>query len=61
MARCLMTVTGVSDGGAYQIMMQAHQNGIAVVGSYHLERAEGYLSSLKDEGLLVDMVPAGDK
>lgn len=59
-ARCLMTITGVSDGAAYQIMMQAHEKGIGVVGRYHLERAESYLSSLKSEGLMVDMIPAGD-
>lgn len=59
-ARCLMTITGMSDGAAYQVMMQAHQNGIAVVGRYHLERAESYLSSLKSEGLFVDMVQDDD-
>mmetsp|Transcript_20005 Transcript_20005/g.24718 ORF Transcript_20005/g.24718 Transcript_20005/m.24718 type:complete len:157 (+) Transcript_20005:135-605(+) len=59
-ARCLMTITGLSDGAAFQVMMKAHQNGMAVVGQYHLERAEGYLVSLKNEGLMVDMVPVDD-
>ena len=59
-ARCLMTITGLSDGAAFQVMMKAHQNGMAVVGQYHLERAEGYLVSLRNEGLMVDMVPVDD-
>ncbi|GMH58496.1 hypothetical protein TrST_g1029 [Triparma strigata] len=59
-ARCLMEVCGVNDGAAFQIMMNAHQNGAAVIGRYDFERAELYYTSLRDNGLTVDMVKVGD-
>jgi len=60
-ARCLTTICGKSDGESFQIMMQAHNNGIGVIGRYVFEIAELYHSSLKEEGLMVDMVPVEDK
>ena len=39
-ARCLMETCGLSDGKAFQIMMNAHQNGAAVVGRWAFEQAE---------------------
>mmetsp|Transcript_29722 Transcript_29722/g.64359 ORF Transcript_29722/g.64359 Transcript_29722/m.64359 type:complete len:161 (-) Transcript_29722:387-869(-) len=59
-ARCLTEIVSLSDGSAYQVMMQAHQFGVAVIGTYHQERAELYRDSLLEHGLVVDMVPADD-
>ncbi|CAB9498589.1 protease adapter protein ClpS [Seminavis robusta] len=59
-AMCLSKITGLSDGQAYQVMMQAHQNGVSVVGRYDQERAELYRDSLRDNGLSVDMIPVED-
>jgi len=60
-ARCLATVCGKNDTESYQIMMQAHQNGMGIIGRYDFEIAELYNKSLKDNGLLVDMVPVDDE
>jgi ATP-dependent Clp protease adapter protein ClpS len=51
---------GLSDGQAYQVMMQAHQNGVSVVGRFDLERAELYRDALCDNGLTCDMIPVED-
>lgn len=59
-AMCLAKVCGLSDGQAYQVMMQAHRNGVAVVGRYDFERAELYRDTLVGEGLVCDMVPVED-
>ncbi|KAL3772486.1 hypothetical protein ACHAWU_000048 [Discostella pseudostelligera] len=59
-SRCLMEICGLGDGQAYSVMMQAHQNGIAVIGNYPRELAEMYKVKLSGEGLFVDMVPADD-
>ena len=59
-ARCLTEITNLSDGAAYQCMMQAHQFGISVVGQYHLEMAELYRDQLSEQGLLIDMIPVDD-
>ena len=59
-AMCLSKITGLTDGQAYQVMMQAHQNGVSVVGRYDQERAELYRDSLQENGLVVDMVPVED-
>ncbi|GMI23075.1 hypothetical protein TrCOL_g8135 [Triparma columacea] len=59
-ARCLMETCGLSEGQAFQIMMNAHQNGAAVVGTYAFEQAELYYQSLRGAGLTVDMVKVGD-
>lgn len=56
-ARCLVQLTGLSEVAAYQTMMQAHQNGIAVVGRWMFERAEMYRDALAKNGILCDMVP----
>jgi ATP-dependent Clp protease adaptor protein ClpS len=60
-ALCLSKIVGLSDGQAYQVMMQAHKNGVAVVGRFDLERAELYKTALNDNGLTCDMVPVDDE
>lgn len=60
-ALCLSKIVGLSDGQAYQVMMQAHQNGIGIVGRFDLERAELYKTALIDNGLTCDMVPVDDE
>eukprot|EP00977_Amphora_coffeiformis_P026291 scaffold25421_cov162-Amphora_coffeaeformis.AAC.1 len=60
-ARCLAEVCGKSDTESFQIMMQAHQAGMGIIGQYDLEIAELYLQSLKERSLLVDMVPVEDE
>ena len=53
----LCKICGLSDGQSYQVMMQAHQNGLAVVGRYDFERAELYRDALVENGLVCDMIP----
>lgn len=60
-AKCLCTICGKTDTESYQIMMQAHKNGMGVVGRYHYEIAELYYGSLKEEGLTVEMVEVDDE
>ena len=60
-ARCLMEIVGLSETSAYQTMMQAHNNGLSVIGHYHRERAELYRDRLLESGLVVDMVPVDDE
>ena len=59
-ARCLTEIVGLSDGLAYQVMMTAHQFGLAAIIRCHQERAELYRDSLVEHGLVVDMVPVDD-
>ena len=56
-ARMLVQVTGLTESTAYQTMMQAHQNGLAVVGRYAYEVAEMYHSALRDGGIVCDIIP----
>ena len=56
-AMCLSKIVGLSDGQAYQVMMQAHQQGVAIVGRFDHERAELYRNSLVEHGLVSDMIP----
>lgn len=60
-ARCLSTICGKSDSESYQIMMQAHNDGMGVVGRYMFEVAELYYASLQENGLMVDMVPVEEE
>mmetsp|Transcript_9935 Transcript_9935/g.14043 ORF Transcript_9935/g.14043 Transcript_9935/m.14043 type:complete len:166 (+) Transcript_9935:169-666(+) len=60
-ARCLTQITGLSDTAAYQVMMQAHNHGLAVVGRYAFEIAELYHDSLREQGLYVDMIQVDDE
>lgn len=60
-ARCLVQIVGVSELTAYQTMMQAHQNGIAVVGTYVYEVAEMYYGELKKNGIVCDLVPVDEE
>lgn len=59
-AMCLSKIVGLSDGQAYQVMMQAHQNGVSVVGRFDFERAETYKTALVDNGLTCDMIEVED-
>lgn len=60
-ARCLSTICGKSDTESYQIMMEAHKNGMGIVGRYQFEIAELYYNSLRENGLMVDMIPVDDE
>lgn len=60
-ARSLVQVTGMSEMVAYQTMMQAHQNGIAVVGRWVYEVAEMYHDALKKNGIVCDIVPVEEE
>eukprot|EP00552_Chaetoceros_brevis_P004810 CAMPEP_0197735586 /NCGR_PEP_ID=MMETSP1435-20131217/860_1 /TAXON_ID=426625 /ORGANISM="Chaetoceros brevis, Strain CCMP164" /LENGTH=44 /DNA_ID= /DNA_START= /DNA_END= /DNA_ORIENTATION= len=42
-------------------MMQAHQNGIAVVGVFVYEVAEMYHGELKKNGIVCDLVPVEEE
>ena len=59
-ARSLVQVTGLSEITAYQTMMQAHQNGIAVVGRWVFEIAEMFHDELKRNGIVCDLVPVDE-
>jgi ATP-dependent Clp protease adapter protein ClpS len=54
-------ITGMTEIGAYQTMMQAHQNGIAVIGRYVFEVAEMYHEALKKNGIVCDIVPVEEE
>lgn len=60
-ARSLVQVTGMSEMDAYQTMMRAHQDGIAVVGRYYYEVAEMYHDALRKNGIVCDIVPVDDE
>lgn len=60
-ARSLVRITGMSEMSAYQTMMQAHQNGIAVVGRWSFEIAELYNEGLRKNGIISDMVPVDEE
>jgi ATP-dependent Clp protease adaptor protein ClpS len=60
-ARSLVQVTGLSELRAYQTMMQAHQNGIAVVGRWVYEIAEMYHDALKNKGIVCDIIPVDEE
>jgi ATP-dependent Clp protease adaptor protein ClpS len=60
-ARSLVQVTGMSEMEAYQTMMQAHQNGIAVVGRWVYEVAEMYHDALQNNGIVCDIVPVEEE
>jgi len=60
-ALVLCQIAGLSDGQAYTVMMQAHQNGVSVIGRYDQEIAELYRDKLVENGLIVDMVPVEEE
>ena len=60
-ARSLVQVTGLTEMTAYQTMMQAHQNGIAVVGRWAFEIAEMFHDELKRNGIVCDIVPVDEE
>ncbi len=60
-ARSLVQVTGLSEFGAYQTMMRAHQNGIAAVGRWCFEVAEMYNEGLRQNGIISDIVPVDEE
>ena len=59
-ARSLVQVTGLTEMIAYQTMMRAHQDGIAVVGRYHFEIAEVYNEGLQKNGIISDIAPVDE-
>jgi|Transcript_14531 ATP-dependent Clp protease adapter protein ClpS len=59
-ARSLVQITGMSEMAAYQTMMTAHQNGLAVVGRWVYEVAEMYHDALRKSGIVCDLVPVED-
>jgi ATP-dependent Clp protease adapter protein ClpS len=60
-ARSLVQVTGMSEVGAYQTMMMAHKNGMAVVGRWVYEVAEMYHEALRENGIVCDIVPVEEE
>jgi len=60
-ARVLVQVTGLNEGAAYQVMMQAHKNGVAAVGVFAYEKAETYYEQLQTNGIMSDMIPLDDE
>lgn len=60
-ARSLVQVTGMAEILAYQTMMQAHQNGMAVVGRWVYEVAEMYHDRLRNDGIICDLVPVEEE
>lgn len=59
-ARCLVQFAGLSESMAYQTMMKAHHNGMAVVGRWVFEQAEIYHDGLKENGIICDLVPVNE-
>jgi len=59
-ARSLVQITGITEMMAYRTMMQAHQNGIAIVGQFCLEIAELYNEGLRKQGIVSDIVPVDE-
>lgn len=59
-SRVLCTKVGLGEAEAYEVMMLAHNTGVAVVGVYQLETAELYCQLMKDNGLVAAVKPAGD-
>ncbi|KAJ8601858.1 hypothetical protein CTAYLR_002668 [Chrysophaeum taylorii] len=59
-SRVLCTKVGLGEVEAYDCMMQAHINGVAVVGVYQLETAELYCKLMKDNGLVAAVKPVND-
>ena len=59
-SRVLCTKVALTEGEAYDCMMQAHQMGMAVVGVYQFEVAENYCSQMKESGLVAAVKPVGD-
>ena len=60
-ARSLVQVTGMSEMLAYQTMMQAHNNGVAVVGRWVYEVAEMFHDALKKNGIVCDVIPVDEE
>ena len=60
-ARCLVQITALSENTAFETMMEAHRNGLAVVGRYVFEIAEMYHNALKENGIVCDLVPVDEE
>lgn len=56
-SRALMTLAGLDEGEAYECMMQAHKNGMGLVGIWAQEEAEIITKQLESAGLMVTMSP----
>jgi ATP-dependent Clp protease adapter protein ClpS len=57
-ARMLKTVCALDDDRAYDVMMQAHRFGFAVVGQYPKEECEVYCETLRGAGIMCDVSKA---
>ena len=52
-----MTKAGLNEGTAFECMMQAHKNGMGLIGIWLQERSEAITTELTTAGLMVTMVP----
>lgn len=59
-ARCLMLICLLEERPAYETMMKAHEECVAVVGSYNFDTAEDYCTRLRAQGISSDII-AKDK
>jgi ATP-dependent Clp protease adapter protein ClpS len=59
-ARCLVVVVGTTEWQAYKTTKQAHTEGEAFLGLYEKEIAELYTQGLREQGLVVRMLPVSD-
>jgi ATP-dependent Clp protease adaptor protein ClpS len=48
----LLQVVGMPETDAFNVMLQAHKNGLAQVGVWHGELAEAYCDQLKTRGIV---------
>ncbi|CAK0867120.1 unnamed protein product [Prorocentrum cordatum] len=54
--RCLMLICLLEERPAYETMMKAHQEGVAVVGTYKFDTAEDFCARLKAKGIISDII-----
>ncbi len=55
--KCWIRLHHVTSLHVFQVMMKAHTEGVAVVGTYDFETAETYCAGLKAKGLSADIIP----
>lgn len=55
-ATCLMQIMSFTEETAADVMMQAHTNGLAIVGEYSKEVANDYCKKLNDKGLMAEVM-----
>ncbi|KAL7482446.1 hypothetical protein ACHAW6_008121 [Cyclotella cf. meneghiniana] len=57
-AKCLVTLVGLSEYDAYETVRQARQNGVSLIEEFPLEIAEFYQEELTKHGILCELVPS---